>query len=548
MEILQYFALNSRLSEELLKKNELKINDKSYSEWLNRTNDFRMNGYLMAQELELKLASTQENIIKIKGLDFPGIASQSSWETKQLNSTYFDNRDFKLRELAIGLRIRKVEDKIIQCVKSSGKAIGGLHQRNEDEIELDEPILDTSKIEEPYLQILIEEAIEEGGEFIPCFETIFERTDCILTFSDGTKIEMALDVGEIVNGNAKVDICEVELELINGSADYVFAIGRYLIKELDLVLANSSKARRGYSLCERFNPKQKVMPVTELSQGIESEQAFEKICFNTLKHWQHYESFLSQDNAHGAVLEMYRAVMNLQHVYLVFGGLIPRTATNDLKRSWDWLAEAMRPIVDAAKHKRYLLAYLKLKADWDLVEEQQNKIQVESAEMITQFKSLLKTQRYNLMMLNMSQWLYNKEWREVMSEDERESLTTPIIEFAKKQLDHMLKELKRDLGPKLDMAPKDYFKQISHLRRALDTGLFFGSLFDSQKRIGYRDVWVNIINNIRDLLRNEYISELQSKNHTQDEIDAWLNELNEPILDELKYSRKLAFKLKGYWL
>ncbi len=502
----------------------------------------------MAKELELKLAATKEKLNKIKNLDLPGIASQTPWETKRLNNTYFDNSEFKLRELAIGMRLRYVDNKIIQCVKSSGKAIGGLHQRNEDEVELDEAVLDITKIQEPYLQILIEEAFEEGGEFVPCFETNFDRTASLLTFSDGTQIEIALDTGEIVSDSKTLDICEVELELITGSADYVFALGRYLIKELGLVLANSSKARRGYSLCKNFNPRQKIMSVTELSQGIEAEQAFEKICFNSLNHWQYYELFLARDNAHGAVLEMYRALMSLQHIYLVFGGLIPRTATHDLKRSWEWLGEAMRPIVDAAKHKRYLMSYLKIKADWDLVEEQQLKIQKDSAEMIEQFKALLKTQRYNLMMLNMSQWLYNREWQEVMSDEEKANLTTPIIEFAKKQLDHMLKDLKRDLGPKLDMLPMDYFKQISHLRRALDTGLFFGSLFDSQKRVSYRDSWVKIINDIRDLLLNQYIGELQKENHTSEEIKVWLTKLNAPILKNLEAIRKSAFKMKGYWL
>ncbi|PHS16880.1 MAG: hypothetical protein COA86_11515 [Kangiella sp.] len=502
----------------------------------------------MAQELELKLAATEEKLNKIKNLDLPGIASQTPWETKRLNNAYFDNSEFKLRELAIGMRLRYVDNKIIQCVKSSGKAIGGLHQRNEDEVELDDADLDITKIQEPYLQILIEEAYEEGGEFVPCFETNFDRTASLLTFSDGTQIEIALDTGEIVSDSKKLDICEVELELITGSADYVFALGRYLIKELGLVLANSSKARRGYSLCKDFNPRQKIMSVTELSQGIEAEQAFEKICFNSLNHWQYYELFLARDNAHGAVLEMYRALMSLQHIYLVFGGLIPRTATNDLKRSWEWLGEAMRPIVDAAKHKRYLMSYLKIKADWDLVEEQQLKIQKDSAEMIEQFKALLKTQRYNLMMLNMSQWLYNKEWQDVMSDEEKENLTTPIVEFAKKQLDHMLKDLKRDLGPKLDMLPLDYFKQISHLRRALDTGLFFGSLFDSQKRVSYRDAWIKIINDIRGLLLNQYIAELQKENHTSEEIEVWLSKLNSPILESLEATRKSAFKMKGYWL
>ena len=501
----------------------------------------------MASELELKLAACPNKLNEIKGLDFPGIASQSPWQTKHLANVYFDNPEFKLRELGIGMRIRAVDDRLIQCVKSSGKAIGGLHQRNEDEIDLEANKLDISQIKEPYLQILVEEALEDGGEFNPCFETNFDRTSCVLTFSDSTRIEIALDLGSIVSGVNTQQICEVELELLEGSADYIFAMGRYLIKELNLTLSNASKARRGYSLCKEFNPRQKVMQVAELSQGIEAEKAFEQICFSSLNHWQYYELFLDRDDAHGAILEMYRALMSLQHIYLVFGGLIPRNATKDLRRSWDWLGEAMRPIVDAAKHKRYLVRYLKLKADWDLVEEQQQKIQTEAVEMIDEFKALLTTERYNLMMLNMSQWLYGREWRDYIPEDEREHLSIPIIEFARKQLEHMRKDLKRDLGANLDLEPQDYFKQIAHLRRALDTGLFFGSLFNSQKRLSYRQPWVDIINGIRELQMNQYISELQMEHHQQDETIEWLEKRNEPILDALEETRKSVFKTNPYW-
>ena len=501
----------------------------------------------MASELELKLAASPEKLNEIKDLDFPGISSQSPWQSKYLANVYYDNDSYKLRELGIGLRIRNIEDQLIQCVKSTGKAIGGLHQRNEDEIELETNQLSIENIQEPYLQILVEEAFEEAGEFSECFETNFDRTSSVLTFTDGTRIEIALDLGKITAEQQSLDICEVELELLEGSADYLFALGRYLIKELNLTLANASKARRGYSLCKNFNPRQKVMQVTELSQGVEAEQAFEKICYSSLTHWQYYELFLDSDDAHGATLEMYRALMSLQHIYLVFGGLIPRNATKDLRRSWDWLGEAMRPIVDAAKHKRYLIRYLKLKADWDLVEEQQQQIQAQAVKMIDEFKQLLKTERYNLMMLNMSQWLYSKEWRDHIPEDERENLSMPIIEFAKRQLEHMLKDLKRDLGPKQELTPQLYFKQVSHLRRALDTGLFFGSLFDSQKRLSYRQPWIDVIDGIRELQMLQYISELQADNHSDEEIKEWLNKYNSPILDALFETRKSAFKSNPYW-
>ena len=501
----------------------------------------------MASELELKLAACPDKLNKIKELEFPGISSQSPWQTKSLVNVYFDNSKYQLRQLGVGVRVRSFDDQHIQCVKSLIKSVGGLHQRNEDEVSLNSSTLDIDAIAEPYLQILVEEAIEEGGELKPIFETNFERSSCILTFSDATRIELSLDHGTIECGEQQLPICEVELELVDGSADYIFAMGRYLIKELNLTLSNASKARRGYSLISDFNPRLKVMQVTELSQGVEAEQAFEQICLSSLNHWQYYELFLDRDNAHGAILEMYRALMSLQHIYLVFGGLIPRNATKDLRRSWDWLGEAMRPIVDAAKHKRYLVRYLKLKADWDLVESQQQTIQQQASEMIEKFKTLLNTDRYNLMMLNMSQWLFSKEWRDYIPEDERDNLQIPIIDFARKQLEHMLKELKRDLGPKLEMTPDDYFKQVSHLRRALDTGLFFGSLFDTQKRLSYRQPWVDVIDGIRELQMNHYIAKLQLENHQQDETDEWLEKRNTPILDALHETRRSAFKSNPYW-
>ncbi len=445
------------------------------------------------------------------------------------------------------MRIRQIDDQFIQTVKSSGKAVGGLHQRNEDEVEIESEQLDITRITEPYLQILVEEAFEEGGEFHPCFNTNFYRSTCVVAFSDGTKIEIALDKGIISADNASIDICEVELELIEGSAEYIFAIGRYLIKELDLTLYNASKASRGYSLCKKLTPGDYKMQVAELSQGVASEKVFEYICSSGLRHWQHYELYLDKKNAHSAILEMYRALIYLQHMYMVFGSLIPRQATHDLRKNWAWLANAMRPVVDAAKHMRYLSQYLKRKADWDLVGEQQKKIQLEAETAISEFKTLLSTQRYNLMMLNMSEWLFFQEWRKYIPEKQKGTLETPIVDYARKQLDHMLKDLKRDLGPKQDLSPQDYYKMIARIRRALDTGLFFGGLFDTQKRLSYRQPWLDMLNGIRELQANDYIFELQLETHPRDEAEEWLAKLNQPVLEAIAQTRKSAFKSNPYW-
>ncbi|TQV74891.1 CYTH domain-containing protein [Aliikangiella marina] len=501
----------------------------------------------MPSELELKLDATPEKLNKIRELSFPGAESQSDWETQHLGNVYYDTAHYKLREMDIGMRIRQIGDNYLQNVKSSGKIIGGLHQQNEDEVTLESNQLDISKITEPYLQILVEEAQEEDGEFQPIFNTDFERSQCLLTFSDGTEIEVALDAGTITTDKDTVQVCEVELELKSGSAEYIFAIGRYLIKDFDLKLSNASKARRGYALRRDLATKFNSMQVNDFSQGVESEKAFEQICFSALRHWQFYELFLDKENAHSAILEMYRALIYIQHMYMVFGVLIPRQATQDLRNNWNWLAGAMRPIVDAAKHQRYLNRYLKQKADWDLVEHQTAKIKSEVVDAINEFKALLATQRYNLMMLNMSEWLYFKEWRGFIPEKEQDKLKTPIIEFARIQLDHMLKDLKRDLGPKVSLEYKDYFKLIAKIRRALDTGLFFGGLFDSQKRQAYRQPWVEILDGIRELQMNNYIFELQLETHDRQETEEWLEKRNLPVLDAIAATRKSAFKSNPYW-
>ena len=96
----------------------------------------------MANEIEVKLIAPPELVSSIKEMTFDGVISTSPWSSSHLENTYFDTDSFKLRELRIGLRIRKDGEQYIQTVKSSGKAIGGLHQRNESESLLPEPELD----------------------------------------------------------------------------------------------------------------------------------------------------------------------------------------------------------------------------------------------------------------------------------------------------------------------------------------------------------------------------------------------------------------------
>ncbi len=505
----------------------------------------------MANEIEIKLIAEQQQVKALSELSFEGVTAIDEWQTSELKNTYFDTENFKLRELKIGLRIRVDGDRLIQTVKSSGKAIGGLHERNESEAELTEFKIDIEKVEDPYLKILLEEAVEECGELEPVFTTNFVRHKTCLHFEDGTEIEMALDVGHIFYEDDSAPISEVELELITGNAKHLFDLSRTLIMHHGFAISNASKARRGYALCSSLPVTHRRMTTIELSQGTGAETAFEIICYSGLKHWQYYEQFLDSSLAPEAILQMYRALLYVQHVYQTFGALIPRHATSDLRANWVWMSEFMEKIVEVARERMHLRQLV----DESVVTEEELQPAFEDnqktlSEAIDKFKEVLASPRYNLVMLGISEWLFFKQWRAFLKESEQARLEQPIIEYAAAQLEHMLRELKREIGPKVKLDEEGYLAQVERLRRALDVGLFFGGLFDSKQRQKYRQPWLDLLAGTREIAFNRFAAKCfeQYQLKSEKDIERWLHKRSESILEAMEQTRKAMFKAKPYWL
>jgi inorganic triphosphatase YgiF len=80
------------------------------------------------------------------------------------------------------------------------------------------------------------------------YETHFQRTAWNLRMPDGSRIEMALDVGEIVAGDKSEALCEVELELKSGTVDALYALAHTLASRVLLIPFDASKAERGARL------------------------------------------------------------------------------------------------------------------------------------------------------------------------------------------------------------------------------------------------------------------------------------------------------------
>ena len=499
----------------------------------------------MSIEIEIKLEAQPQQIDLIKQWVTDNYAGQSRWHNKQLINTYYDTENRKLRELEIGLRVRRDGDHYIQSVKSAGRVVGGLFQRNESETAIQNANLDLTLVSDPYLMILLEEAQEDDGPVRPLFRTDFVRELCEISV-EGTLIEVALDMGTIAHKENNLSICEVELELKEGSPQYLFDIGQQLIETFNLVLDSKSKAERGYKLSSRgkYTPHLKSLDVVQLTAKSAAEGSFETIAHTGLEHWQYYIKQIKNELTIDSVLQLHRALQFMQHMYAVFAPLIPRHALSSLRKDWREITKNLSKLLHVASEinwlnngKMYGFNYSELQPFEEGLHQAFN---TEGK----RFVEYLQTSSYNLKLLNFSRWLYLKEWRVSLKDSAEQKLKKEIFPFAIRQLQHQMTDLQRHLGQKEFLDEKSYLLLLPKMYRTLDIGLFFGSLFDSRKRRAFRQNWVDLVANIELFQQLDYIRNLLK---TANKSDKRLETTEQDILTALTDIRTLAFTQNPYW-
>lgn len=508
----------------------------------------------MSIEVELKLSASVEKIQQVKQwLKDVGCSTETSaeleWQQKYLQNIYFDTKNHRLRETDIGLRIRKDGERFIQSVKSAGRVVGGLYQRNESEHDIPEETLQLELVDEPYLMILLEEAEEEDGPLAPVFTTNFSR-DVVTIDYNGAEVEVALDQGQIscVGDDVtdeKLDLCEVELELKEGDASVLFELGQELIEKFELALDSESKAERGYRLCRNAPEYTKRLDLVNLTSKTSAEGAFESIAHKGLGHWQSHIKKIKREPSIEAVLQLNRALMFMQTMYSVFAAVIPRHSLSHLRRDWREITQNFSKLYTIAEEinwlknsKLYGFHYSELvPLEEDLEQQfyQEHKV----------FVDYLMKSSYNLKLLRFSRWLYLKSWREAINDSNLEKIQKKeVYPYAINQLQHLLRDLKRHLSDKVTLSKQDYINYLPKMSRTLDIGLFFGSLFDDRARREYRSCWADIVANIQLLQQLIYLEKALEAEGVEDEL---IDDTETETLVVLKGMREEALARNPYW-
>lgn len=281
----------------------------------------------MAQEIELKFIVEKDSVDALR--QHLHTLSGEHHAPVQLLNIYYETPDNWLRRHDMGLRIRGASERYEMTMKIAGRVVGGLHQRPEYNIDISKPELELERFPaEVWPEGELPSALAEQVQ--PLFSTDFWREKWLVT-EGKSRIEIALDLGEVKAGEFQEPICELELELLDGDANDVLKLARRLVSQSGLRQGSLSKAARGYHLAAGNAPRVlKETTILRVAPKASVEQGLEAALELALSQWQYHEELWVR-NVKNAKSHVLAAIALVRHTLALFGGIVPRKASAHLR-------------------------------------------------------------------------------------------------------------------------------------------------------------------------------------------------------------------------
>ena len=299
----------------------------------------------MQKETEIKLRVSRETLAALREHPLLKKRNKSGWERRELMNQYFDTPERDLAQAKVALRLRKDGDDIIQTLKTRGQSVAGLSERNEYNWDLPKAKLDVKKLDgECWPEQLAE---LDKKTLKPIFTTDFVRERAEIAWGRGKAkvvIEAALDLGHVVVGKQKEEICELELELREGEPAALLELAAELAATLALMPCDISKAERGYRL---LDPDQHTLdlPVSELDADMTLDDAFAALAWQLLGSSQRLAEQYRHTGHWRLLQDWVDCLGELRALVTTLGQAAPRVTTHTLRARLDALLEDWRPLV-----------------------------------------------------------------------------------------------------------------------------------------------------------------------------------------------------------
>lgn len=373
-----------------------------------------------------------------------------------LRNIYFDTETYQLRDWGMGLRIRRCGEQIEMTIKTVGQVIGGLHQRAEYNVNLSLPELDIQRFPADIWPAGCDIAALQH-QLRPCFSTCFRRERWLIQYRQ-SRIEVALDQGEIISGALSDPLHEIELELKSGHSEDLLLLASELAGTGGVRQGRLSKAARGYALLQG-NPQQqpRLLPLMRLPARATVEQGMSEAFKLALEQWQyHEEMWLCGDKT--AIREVLDALMAVRQLFTLFGSLIPRKASSELRQHLSELQQILTTHEPDANVVCFSPCWLQIQ-------------------------------------LRVTHWLFSQRWRDDTDASANRKLQGSFKRFADIKLGRVGADLKKSFT--LIHHPAQYQDKAIHLTYQLLSVQFLSGAYNGTAVETWRGHWQRLLLAIR---------------------------------------------------
>lgn len=412
----------------------------------------------MAQEIELKFIVHPDALEAVRNV-LNGLSGDHH-VPRQLLNVYYETPDNQLRGHDMGLRVRGDNGRYEMTIKAAGRVVGGVHQRPEYNVALDNAELDLAQFPaEIWPEGVKPEALQQ--QVRPLFSTDFHREKWVVTHGE-SRIELALDQGAVAAADLSEPLCELEMELLEGQLSDVLKLARQLVAVPGLRQGSLSKAARGYHLAQG-NAARVIRPLTiiKMKPKASVEEGLQTALEAALSHWQYHEELWVRGNSQ-AKAHVQQAISLVRHILALFGGVVPRKASARLR---DLLTQCEVSLVSEA-----------------------------SVETLA-FSSEISTAK-----LALTEWLLSQGWQPFIDERARHKLNDSFKRYADTHLSRHAAELKQAF-----MSPwtERYRDQLPRLYRELDAIRALAGVYDADAALDWIDTWDALRHAIENGLRGD---------------------------------------------
>ena len=196
-------------------------------------------------EIEIKLGPVVPALAAAIFEDTALLPPAGPEERIQMRTVYYDDPAGSFRKRKQTLRLRQENDLSVCTFKT---ALDGLSRL---ELDCEAPDITTGASRLAQHPDLPEEARRDllGGVFLPRCGAKFLRRTRLCKVEDAL-FHLCLDEGQLENGQLTIPLCEIELELAEGSAEGLLRTARQLMERYQLPLCEKSKQQRALELSE----------------------------------------------------------------------------------------------------------------------------------------------------------------------------------------------------------------------------------------------------------------------------------------------------------